>query len=179
MTDDLTFDPETVTIAQGGTVTWENIGSIDHTVTAYGDESPDSSVYFASGGFDSEQTARQNMGAGLIPSGEMFSHTFVRPGRYGYFCVPHESAGMTGTVALSSLPRNIEFTRRSHPVTTRTHLKPPTESKGRFRSHEHPLPRVERSQEYCTTLPRNAESVRSGLLSVSSTYRRDSTCRDQ
>lgn len=34
MTDDLTFDPETVTIAQGGTVTWENIGSIDHTVTA-------------------------------------------------------------------------------------------------------------------------------------------------
>lgn len=98
MTDDLTFDPETVTITQGGTVTWENVGSIDHTVTAYGDEIPDSSVYFASGGFDSEQTARQNMEDGLIAGGETFEHTLDRPGRYEYFCIPHESAGMTGTV---------------------------------------------------------------------------------
>ena len=100
MTDDLTFEPETVTIAQGGTVTWKNVGSIDHTVTAYEDEIPDSSVYFASGGFDSEQTARQNMEDGLIAGGETFEHTFDRPGRYGYFCIPHESAGMTGTVQI-------------------------------------------------------------------------------
>lgn len=98
MTDDLTFESETVTITQGGTVTWENVGSIDHTVTAYGDEIPDSSVYFASGGFDSEQTARRNMEDGLIAGSETFEHTFDRPGRYGYYCIPHESAGMTGTI---------------------------------------------------------------------------------
>lgn len=98
MTDGLTFEPKTVTVAQGGTVTWENVGSIDHTVTAYQDHVPDSSGYFASGGFDSEQTARRNMGAGLIAGGQTYGNTFELTGRYRYFCIPHESAGMTGTI---------------------------------------------------------------------------------
>jgi plastocyanin len=79
-------------------VTWENPGLIDHTVTRYAEEVPDSTVYFASGGFDSEQTARQNEEDGLIANGQTFEHTFDRPGRYEYFCIPHESAGMTGTI---------------------------------------------------------------------------------
>lgn len=98
MTDALTFEPETVTVAQGGTVTWENVGSIDHTVTAYEDEIPDSAGYFASGGFDAEQPARRNIEDGLIAGGETFTHTFDTPGRYGYFCIPHESSGITGTI---------------------------------------------------------------------------------
>lgn len=98
MTDDLTFEPETATIARGGTVTWENVGSIEHTVTAYEDKIPDGAAYFASGGFDSEGAARRKMSAGLIAAGETFEWTFDVTGRYEYFCIPHERAGMTGTI---------------------------------------------------------------------------------
>lgn len=98
MADDLTFDPKVVSIGKGGTVSWKNVGSIEHTVTAYQDHIPDRSAYFASGGFDAERTARQNLGRGLIPGGQTFEHTFEHTGRFGYFCIPHETAGMTGTV---------------------------------------------------------------------------------
>lgn len=98
MTDDLRFAPETVAVARGGTVTWENVGSVDHTVTAYGDEIPDGAAYFASGGFDSERDARTFLREGLVGAGETYAHTFERTGTYGYFCIPHESSGMAGTV---------------------------------------------------------------------------------
>lgn len=98
MTDNLVFEPETVTIIQGGTVTWENSGSVNHTVTAYEDDIPDDATYFASGGFDSEQAARQEISAGLLGPGETFEHTFKVTGTYDYYCIPHESSGMAGTV---------------------------------------------------------------------------------
>ncbi|MDY6817185.1 MAG: plastocyanin/azurin family copper-binding protein [Halobacteriales archaeon] len=98
MTDDLQFKPASVTVKQGTTVTWENVGSVGHTVTAYADGIPDGATYFASGGFESERTARQRVTAGLIAAGETFEHTFERSGTYEYFCIPHESSGMTGSV---------------------------------------------------------------------------------
>ena len=103
MTDDLVYDPETITVDVGDTVTWENVGQVGHSVTAYEDEIPDDAEYFASGGFDSEQAARDayapgDTDAGDIPGGESWEYTFETAGTYEYFCIPHESAGMVGTV---------------------------------------------------------------------------------
>jgi plastocyanin len=100
MTDDFTFEPETVTVARDGTVTWVNVGSVRHTVTAYEDGIPDGAAYFASGGFDAERTARNNVTGGLIASGEAYEHTFEEAGTYDYFCIPHEGSGMVGTVRI-------------------------------------------------------------------------------
>ena len=98
MTDGLVFRPEEVSVAQGGTVTWENVGSVGHTVTAYGDRIPNGATYFASGGFATERAARNNVTGGLIGEGETYTHIFDIAGTYEYFCIPHESTGMVGTV---------------------------------------------------------------------------------
>lgn len=102
MTDDLAFDPETITVSVGDTVTWDNVGTVAHTVTAYDDGIPDGADYFASGGFGSEQAARDGYpGEGTVESGETYSHTFETAGTYEYFCIPHESSGMKGTVEVT------------------------------------------------------------------------------
>ncbi|MFC4986762.1 cupredoxin domain-containing protein [Saliphagus infecundisoli] len=98
MPDSHTFEPQTVTIEPGETVTWTNESNIEHTVTAYEDEIPDEAAYFASGGFESERAARSRVKEGLIAPGENYDHTFDHPGTYGYFCIPHEVSGMVGTV---------------------------------------------------------------------------------
>lgn len=103
MTDDLIYDPESITVSVGDTVVWENVGSVGHSVTAYDDGVPDGATYFASGGFDSEQAARDaysvgDPDSGDVLEGETYEHTFETAGTYEYFCIPHESAGMVGTV---------------------------------------------------------------------------------
>jgi len=101
MTEALAFDPDSITVEVGTTVTWENVGSVGHTVTAYGDELPADAAYFASGGFASEAAARESINGGIVESDESYTHTFGVAGEYGYFCVPHEGSGMTGTVRAS------------------------------------------------------------------------------
>lgn len=102
MTGDLAFDPATVSIATGATVVWENVSSLGHSVTAYEDRIPSEAAYFASGGLDSEQAARDAYPeSGDIAAGESYSHTFEVAGTYEYFCIPHEGAGMEGTVEVS------------------------------------------------------------------------------
>ena len=98
MTDELVFKPAKITISAGDTVRWRNVGNVEHTVTAYEDKLPKEGEYFASGGFKSEGAARKNLNGGLIPSNEQFMHTFDISGVYEYYCIPHESAGMVGTV---------------------------------------------------------------------------------
>jgi len=100
MTNDLAFAPDAVTVTAGTTVTWENTGTVGHTVTAYEDELPDGASYFGSGDFESENAARQNPGIATIGEGETFEHTLEVPGEYEYFCIPHESSGMTGTITV-------------------------------------------------------------------------------
>lgn len=98
MTDDLVFDPEDITVAPGTTVVWDNVGSIGHSVTAYEDDVPEAAEFFASGGFDSESAARSAYPDGDVAGGESFEHTFEVTGTHEYFCIPHESVGMLGTV---------------------------------------------------------------------------------
>lgn len=102
MTDDLVYDPAELPAKPGQTVIWENTGSVEHTVTAYQDRIPEGAAYFASGGFESEQAARDAYpDEGGIPAGESFEHVFETTGTYEYFCIPHEGSGMTGKIEVS------------------------------------------------------------------------------
>jgi plastocyanin len=98
MTDELTFEPAQIEVSKGTTVTWENVGAIGHSVTAYEGEIPESAAYFASGEFDSEDAARDAYPEGDIPEGEAYEHTFETTGTFEYFCIPHEMNGMVGKI---------------------------------------------------------------------------------
>lgn len=100
MTDDLVFEPESVTIAAGDRIVWKNVGTATHTVTAYGDEIPAGASYFASGGFESESVAREAFPEGGIEADATYSHVFETDGEYRYFCIPHEQIGMQGSVTV-------------------------------------------------------------------------------
>ncbi|MCS6936919.1 MAG: CHRD domain-containing protein [Candidatus Bipolaricaulota bacterium] len=71
------FNPATVNIAPGTTVTWVNEDSIAHNVTS------------RDGLFDSP----------VLNRGQRFSYKFDRPGTYGYFCKIHPA--MTGQVIVA------------------------------------------------------------------------------
>lgn len=98
------FLPEVYEVAAGDTVVWKNTSSADHTVTAYETDIPASAAFFASGGYEDEQTARDQWydarGGGVGPR-DTFEHTFEAAGTYGYFCVPHERGGMIGEILVS------------------------------------------------------------------------------
>lgn len=98
MTADFQYAPETVTVPTDGTVVWFNESDVGHTVTAYEQKLPDGAAYFTSGGFSSEHVARNHPSEGLIEPNGRFEHTFERPGKYEYFCIPHEGIGMVGSV---------------------------------------------------------------------------------
>ena len=106
MTDNLVFDPDEIAVTPGTTVVWENVGSVGHSVTAYEEDIPADAEFFASGGFETEDAARSAYSAGDpdsgdIAGGETYEHTFETEGTYPYFCIPHESAGMLGTIEVS------------------------------------------------------------------------------
>jgi plastocyanin len=72
------FDPGTLTIKEGTTVTWTNTDSVVHTVTS------------DTGVFDS----------GDMAQGATFSYTFTTAGTYVYHCLPHH-AKMMGTIIVT------------------------------------------------------------------------------
>ena len=74
---DIEFNPASVTVKKGGTVTWTNDDSVGHDVTADSFKSGD---------------------AGGIQSGQMFKHTFDKAGTFKYVCTVHP--GMKGTVTV-------------------------------------------------------------------------------
>lgn len=100
MLDSNAFEPATITVTTGTTVTWVNESAAQHTVTAYQDGLPEGASYFASGGAGNEEQARAAVSDGLIQPAGDFSVTFEEPGSYAYFCIPHETLGMTGTVVV-------------------------------------------------------------------------------
>lgn len=91
MTGALEYVPQTVTVDAGGTVRWINVSGAVHTVTADPTKARDPAhVELPPGAepFDS----------GFVDPGGQYSHSFDVPGRYTYFCIPHEGAGMIGEV---------------------------------------------------------------------------------
>jgi plastocyanin len=91
MTNRLEFEAKTVRIRVGQAVRWRNTSALMHTVTADPAKANDrANVGLPAGArpFDS----------GNLDPGDDFVHTFTAPGEYRYVCVPHELAGMVGTV---------------------------------------------------------------------------------
>jgi len=98
------FRPAEFSVTPGTTVRWLNTSSHAHTVTAYEGQIPDGADFFASGGFDSLEAARQgwrDSAGGRLSEGDAFEYTFEVPGEYGYFCIPHETSGMVGTIVVT------------------------------------------------------------------------------
>ncbi|MFB6195458.1 MAG: plastocyanin/azurin family copper-binding protein [Haloplanus sp.] len=85
------FDPHVAWISPGGTITWK-VASGTHTTTAY------HSTHY--------EPLRMPEGATpwdsgmLTEPGATFEHTFETEGVYDYFCTPHESMGMLGSVVV-------------------------------------------------------------------------------
>jgi plastocyanin len=71
---DTTFNPQTLTVPAGTTVTWTNADQAAHTVTA------------DDGSFDT----------GFFAAGQTVSLTFATPGTYPYYCIPHGAPGGRG-----------------------------------------------------------------------------------
>ena len=82
MTSGLRFDPAEVTIEPGTTVRWINDANIFHTIT------PDGHSAWSR--------------ATVSSAGETFSVTFNTEGVFPYYCEPHQSQGMTGTVTVET-----------------------------------------------------------------------------
>ncbi|MFB6311670.1 MAG: plastocyanin/azurin family copper-binding protein [Salinirussus sp.] len=95
------FRPREIKVPVGGEVVWRNTSKQGHTVTAYENLLPADADYFASGGYDSEKQARNawfDGFGGRLASGDTYRHTFEVAGDHDYFCIPHESERMLGTV---------------------------------------------------------------------------------
>ncbi|ARS88603.1 cupredoxin domain-containing protein [Natrarchaeobaculum aegyptiacum] len=98
------FLPETYEVTVGETVVWKNTSAADHTVTAREETLPEGAEYFASGGYEDEETAidawHQSRGGRIGPR-ETYEHTFEVPGEYVYICEPHVHGGMVGTIVVT------------------------------------------------------------------------------
>lgn len=83
------FTPSSREVEEGTRVTWINMSDMVHTVTSGTDGSHD-------GQFDS----------GDINPGDDYSYTFTEAGTYEYYCIPHVSQGMTGTITVTASDNN-------------------------------------------------------------------------
>jgi plastocyanin len=86
-----TFDPSTVTIHVGTSVQWQ-WQSGGHTVTS-GTNCTADDAFCSPDDTNCATTPTSN-------SGSTYSHTFMQAGSFPYFCRPHCSMGMTGTVVV-------------------------------------------------------------------------------
>lgn len=88
-----TFVPNEITVRPGDTVRWVNVDPLllDHsTCNGTGSADPAAETVWTSG---------------ALRTGDFYEHTFELIGDFAYFSIPHEFAGMFGTVHVtSSLP---------------------------------------------------------------------------
>ncbi|BDA51448.1 Plastocyanin, chloroplastic [Coccomyxa sp. Obi] len=83
----LVFDPATVTIKAGESVTWTNNVGFPHNVVFDEDAVP--------AGVSADSLSHEDY---LNAPGETVSSKFTTPGEYSYYCEPHQGAGMAGKV---------------------------------------------------------------------------------
>lgn len=93
MTDQVEFEPSTVTIKPGQTVEWTNPSRLVHTVTADPEKVADREHVQLPG-------EAETFDSGVIRPGETYRQTFTVPGTYRYFCIPHEAAGMVAEIVV-------------------------------------------------------------------------------
>ncbi|MCS7001566.1 MAG: cupredoxin domain-containing protein [Dehalococcoidia bacterium] len=100
------FQPQTVTINVGQSVTWTNNGSTLHTTTS------------------TLPSNDPNYWDVRIPPGFAFERQFTTPGTFTYFCSIHRDQGMTGTIVVQALATATPTTPPATP--TATTPPPPT-----------------------------------------------------
>jgi plastocyanin len=83
--DGLSFDPAAFEISVGDTVLWEWTGN-GHNVKYDDGEVPSGTDWEGTEGGRTE----------TYGEGHVHFHTFETAGEYSYYCVPHQSSGMTG-----------------------------------------------------------------------------------
>lgn len=85
------FEPETIKIKVGDTVTWTNTQLVAHTVTFDPAKArhPESAILPA---------GVQPFDSGEMAQDQTFKHTFTVKGHYKYFCILHEDMKMFGFV---------------------------------------------------------------------------------
>lgn len=90
LTPRLQFIPAKLTVTVGDTVQWRNVSPFGHTVTADASRATyPSNVALPEGVKPFDLSLR---------GGQSVRYTFDKPGVYRYICLPHEGAGMLGTV---------------------------------------------------------------------------------
>lgn len=83
------FEPHVVRVNEGGTVTF-TIDAGDHSTVAYHPDNGDPQLV---------PDGASSWDSGLLTeSGAEFTQTFETPGVYHYYCQPHRSTGMLGSV---------------------------------------------------------------------------------
>lgn len=95
------FDPKEITVSAGDTVAFVHEAGEAHNVVAYADQIPADAPEWNSAGADSESAAVEAWESekkGGFVSGQAYVRTFETVGEHGYYCTPHEMAGMVGTV---------------------------------------------------------------------------------
>jgi plastocyanin len=83
----LVFVPDSVTIKSGESVTFKNNAGFPHNVIFDEDSVPD--------GVNAEGISREDY---LNAPGETYDVKFSTAGEYGYYCQPHQGAGMKGKI---------------------------------------------------------------------------------
>ena len=103
VTSDFTFAPDVVNVDVGDTVTWSFSGA-GHTTTS-----------------ESGQPESWNSGPEVNAVGTTYPYTFNTPGRFSYYCIPHESfmkgAVVVGTDEFKKSQKSFKQVRRGSKVT--------------------------------------------------------------
>jgi plastocyanin len=94
MTDQLKFVPDKLTVRVGETVTWQNTGSVVHTVTADPAKAQNKAHVKLPAGVEPWDS-------GFLTGGQSWSRRFDILGEYAYFCIPHEANGMVATLTVT------------------------------------------------------------------------------
>jgi len=85
----LVYEPAELTVAVGDEVTWVWESDTHNVVPS---SQPEGANWSGTEGGDDQ----------LYDEGHEYSYTFETAGTYEYYCSPHRSAGMTGTVIVES-----------------------------------------------------------------------------
>ena len=86
----IAFHPATLSVTAGTTVTWKQTDPGFHTITS-------GTVVQGSSGVTPQPDGK--FASGQLATGKTFSHTFIAPGTYPYFCEIHP-ATMRGTITV-------------------------------------------------------------------------------
>lgn len=85
----LVFDPASVTIKAGDTLTFRNNAGFPHNIVFDEDAVPS--------GVNAEALSHEDY---LNAPGETYSVKLTAPGEYTYYCEPHQGAGMQGKITV-------------------------------------------------------------------------------